>query len=268
MRQGGARNVALQYVSAPYVMFLDADDLLTRNACKRAYEAITSTDSDLVQFNHIRRSGDMQRLIEDVTADEVFDISGAAREPFLNASTVTYGCWNKIYKTSLIRMADAKFCEHAVYEEPLFVYPCFLYADRVSLITDALYIYIMHEGQTVSSAIGTRLLDHPRVQLELLEYCINRQDLYLKYRNVIGLYFLWSYYCETLCFAGQQSAYLPLEYFKGMQEVCRTFFPDWRSNPFITRIPREVYEILETIDSDINTQSELNSLIARAVVSI
>ena len=142
MRQGGARNVGITYATSEYLMFLDSDDEFVDNACEIAYGCIKNTDSDIVQFNHVYRLGNRTRVTNESDSNGVYVISGHDdRIKFLNSSLVTYGCTNKIYRLELIRQVKAVFAERAVYEEPLFVYPCFLYANKVSLITDALYIY-------------------------------------------------------------------------------------------------------------------------------
>lgn len=263
LRQGGARNVAITYASGEYIMFLDADDELMPGACEILYNTAIKEDSDIIQFNHLAVCGNDSREMRGTEHNVTYAIdSVSARNRFLNASTVDYGCWNKFYKTELVRMAEAKFAEHAVYEEPLFVYPCFLYADRITLITDVLYRYNLHPGSTVTSHIGTRLLDHPRVQLELLEYCMKHTEKWAEYRETICLYFMWSYYCETICFAGSTpGARLPLEYFREMQNVCRTVFPDWAQMEVFTQIPAPVVEVIGSISRDFGSQAELDEYI-------
>ena len=264
MRQGGARNVALNYCSGEYLMFLDADDVFLPESCEIAFGVINDNSADIVQFNHIRRIGENQKVFEDIKQNVFFEIkSSSERNRFLDASTVTYGCWNKIYRLSLVRKSEAKFSEHTVYEEPLFVYPCFLYATKLVLITDALYVYNIHSGSTVTSLIGKRIFDHPKVQLELLGYCIKRPELYSEYRDAIGIYFLWTYFCETICFSAQQEieGLLTLDYFKGMQEVCRHFFSDWRENSYLNRIPKNVQDSLKGIEREFETQKELNEYV-------
>ncbi len=265
LRQGGARNVGISYAEGKYLLFLDADDRWEPYACSRVLQVASETGADLIQFNHIVHCGQQSLVRENTRVFEQVEISAPEdRIPFLNATKVTYGCWNKLYSLDLIREAQALFPEHVVYEEPLFVYPCFLYARKVVLLPEALYIYEIHPDSTVTSAIGTHLLDHPNVQLQLLEYCLKRPELYRMYRDVIALYFLWSYYCETLCFAGQRrDAFLPLAYFQGMQEICRKLFPDWRENPLMKTVSKNVWDALETINAEYGTQQELQELIGK-----
>ncbi|MCR5595202.1 MAG: hypothetical protein K6G12_05095 [Lachnospiraceae bacterium] len=98
---------------------------------------------------------------------------------------------------------------------------------------------------------------------------MKRQDIFLQYHDVIELYFLWSYYVETLCFASEaDGAVLSLEYYHGMQEVCRTLCAAWRENPLIKRVSTGFFEAFESIDSTINTQKELDLLIEHISKSI
>ncbi len=265
LRQGGARNVGISYANGKYLQFLDADDTLTADACQILYDTAESRQADIIQFNHLFRLGDQEKVMTASPVDRDYLIETADdRIPFLNTTTVTYGCTNKFYRMDLIREAQARFSEHRVYEEPLFVYPLFLYAKRITCIPAALYIYNLHPDSTVTSAIGARLLDHPQVQLELLAYCMERPELYQQFRDVIGVYFLWTYYCETLCFAVENNAQIPLEFFQGMQQVCRRFFPDWRDNPQLRMVDRNTAEVLESIDRNFSSQEELNSFTVQA----
>ena len=157
-----------------------------------------------------------------------------------------------------------KFPAHVKYEEPLFVYPAFLYAENVYLLNEELYHYYLREGSIVTSEIGKRILDHPNVQLMLLEYCLGRPDLFAEYKDIFEIYFLWSFFCETINFAGAHSdSFIPLEYFKNMQHVCKTFFPAWAQNPYLYMIPEGGIEILKSIDEDFETQSQLNAFIIK-----
>ena len=270
LRQGGARNIGITYAEGQYLQFLDADDTLERDACERLLKIANETGADLIQFNHRMHSGNQSVIRKDVKEDEIISVlTPEDRVPFLNSTKVSYGCTNKFYKMDLIRLTQSKFAEHVVYEEPLFVYPCFLYAKRIVLIKDALYHYELHQDSTVTSKIGIRLLDHPQVQFQLLKYCIDRAEIFIQYRSVIMIYFLWTYYCETLCFAGQRpDAVLPLEYFNGMQEVCKKIFPDWRENPLISTVSENVIHVLETIEKTIDTNEKLQELIVWCVKNL
>ncbi|MCR4788555.1 MAG: glycosyltransferase [Lachnospiraceae bacterium] len=260
---GNARNIGLEYAGAKYVQFLDADDELREDTCLKLFEEAEKNRADIIQFNHLYILNEQKRSSANSRENRLYVINGKEdRIPFLNATKVTYGCTNKFYNIETIREARVAFPTGLRYEEPLFVYPLFLYADRVMLLNEDFYLYYFRQGSMVTSQLGKKLLDHPRVQLMLLEYLMERADLFSTYKDIIEIYFLWSFYCETLSFAaGYADAYLPLEFFAYMQEVCRAFFPEWRKNPHIGMIPKEAVKALDMIDTGFESQDKLDEFI-------
>ena len=49
---GKPRNVGIENATAPYLMFLDPDDVFLEDACKILYESITENDSDIASGNY------------------------------------------------------------------------------------------------------------------------------------------------------------------------------------------------------------------------
>ena len=270
LRQGGARNVGISYARGRYLMFVDADDELVPDACERLYGAMTERDADIIMFNCIYRTPSGESPGHDVKRPGDYVVkSSADRASFLNGALVNYGCWNKIYDMELVRKAGAAFPEHRVFEEPLFVYPCFLYAGRISLLTDELYIYNIHEGSVVTSVLSKKLTDHPQVQLELYGFCKSRDDVYTENREAIDFYFLMSYYLETLCFSVKNpGSFLPLEFLQAMQEIVRSLVPSWRDNYFIKKVNPASMNIFGSLDREFVDQQELDGFLREACSAI
>ncbi len=240
VRQGGARNVALHYVSGEYILFLDADDTLRTDTCDSLYEKAVSYDCDLIQFKHrhIKEAENLKGVPENgiITGAEVlYDLARNEddRKRLLTLFIGTAGCTNKFYKTDLVRKCASSYAENAIYEEPKFVYPLFLYANKILLLDEDYYEYRWHADSTMTSQLGRRLLDHPRVQLELLEDLLGRSEEYNKYRDEIEYYFLKSFYIETLVFAYANRGFIPPDYMAYMQTVCKKFFPNASDNKYI-----------------------------------
>ena len=259
---GEARNIGLKYASGKYIQFFDADDELDSDALRLLYETAEREQTDIIQYNHLYILGEQKRSSGDSKADKLYVIENREdRIPFLDTTRVTYGCTNKFIRRDLILKAEAKFPERRRYEEPLFIYPLFLYATRVLLLNLDLYFYYFRPNSIVTSELGKKLLDHPSVQLMLMEYCLARQDIYNEYKDVIDFYFLWSFYLETICFAGEENTSISLEYFEFMQNVCKKLCGEWRMNPMIQRIPKAGIGVLESIGTHFENQEQLDRFI-------
>ena len=188
---GEARNIGLQYAEGKYVQFFDADDELDDNALKMLYELAEENHTDIIQYNHMYILGDQRRSSGNSLENKLFVIENKDdRIPFLNASTVTYGCTNKFMRREIIQLSGAKFPARAKYEEPLFIYPLFFYANRIYLLNADLYLYYFRPNSMVTSELGKKLLDHPKVQLMLLEYFLSRPDICTEYKDVFEIYFM------------------------------------------------------------------------------
>jgi glycosyltransferase involved in cell wall biosynthesis len=260
---GEARNIALEYAGGKYIQFLDADDELDDDALRLLYETAEENDADVIQFNHLYILGDQQKSSRNSKEDKLYEFKTRGdRLPFLIGDMVSYGCTNKFMRFDLILEADVRFPARVKYEEPLFIYPLFLYAKRVYLLNRELYYYRFRPGSTVTSQLGKKLLDHPKVQLLLLEYCLKRPVLYEEYKDAFEFYFLWSFYLETICFAGRSSeAYLPLGYFEYMQLVCTRYFADWKENYMVKQLPERAKNALESMYTKFEDQEQLNAFL-------
>lgn len=263
MRQGGARNAGLQYATAKYLMFLDADDSLEKNACKELYYAAEQYETDLIMFKYRLINTDEPdgtSSLQDETSDDdsLYDLRiGEARRSFLFQTIIDCGCWNKFYRMKLVKETGVRFAEHRFYEEPLFVYPLLLYAGKV-LITDSQYYdYYWHSGSTMTSRLGDCLLDHPQVQLELLEDLMNRRDMFELYHDEIEMHVNYSYYVETLIFSSRNRGFLPLQYFREMQETIRSVFPCLLDNPYIKRDNRLML-VSKSVFMNFDSQEQLD----------
>lgn len=268
LRQGGARNAGLQYVTGEYIMFLDADDMLSEDACEELYKKAKYYGAELIQFRHrfIRGDGSGVPLPppEEITGELFYDLSvPELRTAFLIHAVGDYGCTNKFYSADLVRRTRSLFGERVVYEEPKFVYPMFLYAKNVLMTDGEYYLYFWHIGSTMTSETGKRLLDHPKVQMELLEDLMGRQEVYAKYKKEIEQQFIRSFFCETVQFSVRNRGTLPLGYFQHMQNICRKLFPERESNEYLQGTPIAVM-LMPMLTMEFKMQEELDGFIQSA----
>lgn len=253
LKQGGARNRALQHVDTEYLQFLDSDDWLDDNACLNLLKIIDGEHADLLLFGHEMEDDDFRIDLPDP----------GSRKIFLSSRAWNANHSSKLYRTNLILDHGIRFAEGRFFEEPLFVYPTFFYASSVVFARRRYYHLGERSDHTMSSAAQTHLMDHPAVQRELLSFLKSKGFLSL-YHDEIEDYFLWTFFLETVLNAGVVKNSLSLDAFIRLQETCREEFPDHTRNPYLPEHPKAVREILSGIDASFSSQEELDAFLRHA----
>ena len=264
VRQGGARNVGMQYMTGKYMLLMDADDLYRPEACRELYGLAEEHNTDIIQFDHDVIWRDMNNASIPPRTEEnnvsVIEINDEARRRILTGEVVTFGCTNKLYSTDLIKKADTRFAQGVIYEEPLFVYPLFLYVQKIALIDTKYYIWRKHEGSTMTSELGIHLMDHPGVQYELMQDVKRRADLYNKYREEIDFHFFFSFFYETMCFAvSNKGGNMVIEQCNLIKQMLYEQCPDINNNKYFEIYPR-YKTIIDDLRDRTNTVEEWRNL--------
>ncbi len=242
-RQGGARNEGLKYASGEYIAFVDADDWIDISMCEKTYNQAKKYNADILQFNYFYcYNNEVKVFCKKSVQDEFIKINNdSERKTMLIEEKVDYGCWNKLYKTSLVREAGVLFAEHVIYEEPLFVYPLLFKAQRIVTMADAFYMY----RQNISGTMRKDMKDentvkqHAKVQLLTWEF-VKRQDYFQRFYEEIKLYFLHTYFYETLYFLKCREQHISFELYKELFDVVKSEVIDYDKSIYEYLIPKQM----------------------------
>ncbi len=144
------RNAGLEQVRAPYVMFLDSDDVLERHACKNLLLAIEETGADFVSGRCVRV--DMDNGNEHGWLRALYDEhavwNGVAENPDLLNDTL---CTNKLYRMSFLNKHGIRFPEGVHYEDLAFTAEAYGSATRIAIIPETVYYWRIYTSSPEAS---------------------------------------------------------------------------------------------------------------------
>lgn len=148
---GNLRNQALKIATGECIMFLDSDDIMIKDSCKKMYESIKKFDSDIILGTYILLYDENGR-----TEPAPFFHQKKYQEPLINTNMkelynkvqptndmITVEdliknpgpSWNKIYKREFLKKNNITFSENQITgEDYIFNHKCLLAADKISYI--------------------------------------------------------------------------------------------------------------------------------------
>jgi CDP-glycerol glycerophosphotransferase len=150
------RNVGIEHARAPYVMFLDSDDVYERHACKNLLLEAERTGADVVAGKCVRIF--LDRDGEQVWAPELFreraTYAGVRGNPELFFDPLST---NKIYRRQFLDDADIRFPEGVHYEDSLFSTKVYIQANLIAVIPNVVYYWNVVRDAEVKSITQRRL---------------------------------------------------------------------------------------------------------------
>ncbi|MET7917987.1 glycosyltransferase [Streptomyces avermitilis] len=168
---GNARNTGLDQVRAPYVTFLDSDDILGEDALAAMLEAARRDGSEVVMGDLVnfpdRPYGPWKEYFGD--GDRVFHDFADAPDMIFSGSAC-----NKLFSTQLLRRLGLRFGEGVHFEDAWLTLPAMLRANSLSLVDRPVYYYRGRpDGSSIMDSLWSKpanYVDHLRLNHFLLNY--------------------------------------------------------------------------------------------------
>lgn len=138
---GSPRNTGMDAVTAPYLMFLDSDDVLPPGAVDALLTAARAADAEVASGRCVRRElpSGRERPWQAALYAEPAVVERPARLPRLVHDTL---CVNKLYRTAFLREHDIRFPEgRFLYEDFVFTARVLAADPRIALVPAPVYVW-------------------------------------------------------------------------------------------------------------------------------
>lgn len=250
LRQGGARNVGLEYASGQYIGFVDADDWIDRDMYRLLYEKMRTLEVDAVKCKYTQEFHQGEQFLPEDNRHDVEYV-------FTPKSGIYYGkvteCGNcgsyghlvtGLYKKSMMVEHDIHFPEKLAYEDNYFAGILDLYIGSLYILDKVLYHYFVNPASTTLSADAAyHYRDRMKVELLLIEAFKERGALE-PWHDEIERDFLQRFYLNTWHIVFTRLSYIP-DIFPFMKKTILQLFPDYKKNHYLMEREDPMLQLLE-----------------------
>lgn len=245
--QGRARNIGLQYASAPYIGYVDSDDWIEPDMYEKLYDKMQRFSCDIVMCQNWRDSALPAQILEPrLTGCEdrllVID-STEKRRTFLACGSIGYGVWDKLFTRDLLVDNHIFFPEGVAYEDHFFSTLLYFYAVRVYILEERLYHYYINPRSTVLSPDASHHFDMLTVDKMMWDECSERGFL-ADYRKELEYQFLTLCYLASMKMISLRLTHIPYDFFTELKEETLKRVPNYHDNPYIKDYVTELNQML------------------------
>ena len=167
------RNIALEKVTAPFIIFLDSDDRLFEDYCEVMYNLISTNDVDIVNCNHTSKLNDNLYIPQKIESIDLTTKTFSDDERLL---VLNHTVWGNIYRTSFFRENNIKFL-HILFEDVVLSVYCLIKTqkDVIYLPNYPGYIYFIENEKSITHEVSVKTLNDFLKAMELI-YKLLRQN--------------------------------------------------------------------------------------------
>ena len=167
---GKTRNFGIEKATGKYLMFVDSDDYLEKEACEELYNKIEE-GLDLVVCDFYREYGN-EKILEKIPD---FSNGNLKKNPSL-LNCINLGPCNKIYLTKRIKESKIMFIEDLKYEDAPFVVMALVESKKIGKLNKPLHNYVIHE-QSETTIRNERCFDILKIMDRIRNYAKNQEYL-------------------------------------------------------------------------------------------
>lgn len=272
LRQGGARNIGLEYASGQYIGFVDADDWIDKDMYRLLYEKMCTLKADVVKCKFIREDYPGQYSLSEDNRHDMEYAFKPRNGLFYGWVTESGNCGSYgslgtgLYKRTLITDHDIRFPEKLAYEDNYFNGVLNLYIGSLYILDKVMYHYVFNPASTMSSINAIHHLDRLATELMLID-TFKERGAFEPWHDEIEWDFISRFYINTWHIIFTRFTYIP-DVFPVMKKSILQLFPNYRKNPYIMRLSDvRAKQMLALLEVDCELQPEDLAAVQEAYLS-
>ena len=229
---GYTRNFGIDKSTSKYIMFLDSDDYLEKDACEKLYNKIEKDKLDIVMCDFYK---DYETNIEEIHTGSFKD-SSLKDNP--NIITEYLSPWAKIYSSNLLKDNKIKFVEDLKYEDAPFVIEALCTAKKIGKLDECLNYYVIHNNSE-TTVRDRKCFDILKIIDKIRKYTKDKE--YLKDKiDKLTVRIITNY---TIQQRNQKDKKIGLEFIDKAFEYLKKEVPDYKNNKYyLNRGKRKIIE--------------------------
>ncbi len=151
---GPARNLGVENATAPYLTFVDSDDIISKDAFETCLKTFTEEKSDLVIYR--AEIFNEEGMVE--TNQDVYSKNRTITDLYQYPELIFYtNVWNKIYPKKLYPYL--KFPESILYDDNVASASVVTKSPKINITTDTIYYHRRHDLATTQTITKKNSLD-------------------------------------------------------------------------------------------------------------
>ncbi len=194
-----ARNYGLDHCNGDYIVFIDSDDWMEKEAIELLIEAILSVNADIAVCGHYNEWKNYQN-IQCISKSKDLSQGDAIIRDYLHGYGIGVEIWNKLYHSKLFE--QIRFPEGRVFEDVATTYKLLDISDSLIRVLEPLIHYRMRKSSigkehSLKNLIDCWLSRHERYDVLIDRFGDCRVELLSSCIEAIGRFWLWYYGCST-----------------------------------------------------------------------